>query len=109
IRPGQQGTLEEQRENAALTMRHIVHLIQQDYHVVLTHGNGPQVGAQLLRSELAADQISPDTLALCVASTQGTIGVLLVEALEAALDNVGLKRAIIAIGTRVLVDGQDPA
>jgi carbamate kinase len=62
LRAGEAGTIGEQRANAAQTARHLIRLIRHGYQLVLTHGNGPQVGAQWLRSELAAPQISPEPL-----------------------------------------------
>jgi carbamate kinase len=63
IRAGEKGTVAEQRANARRTAVAIVNLIRRDYRLVITHGNGPQVGAALLRSERTSDQVPPHTLA----------------------------------------------
>jgi carbamate kinase len=65
-------------------------LIQHGYRLVLTHGNGPQVGAQWLRSEIASAQVSPEPLDVCVADTEGSIGYLLERALRDALADARL-------------------
>jgi len=67
IRAGQRGTIGEQAENARLTASHIADLAALGYGLVITHGNGPQVGAQLLRSEAASSQTYSQSLDVCVA------------------------------------------
>lgn len=109
IRAGQRGTIAEQRENAEVTARYIAQLIGRGYAVVLTHGNGPQVGAQLLRSELASNQVIPEPLDVCVADTQGAIGYLLEHALVDALDQIGMHPSVATVLTQVVVDEHDPA
>lgn len=109
IRAGQSGSIAEQRENALITAHHIVRLIQHGYAVVLTHGNGPQVGAQLLRSELAATHVSPEPLDVCGADTQGVIGYLLEQAIESALAGAGLSIPVTTVITQTVVDPRDPA
>ena len=73
IRAGEKGTIAEQIANARRTACEIAGLIQDGYRVVLTHGNGPQVGAALLRSERGASQVPGHPLDVCDASTQGEI------------------------------------
>jgi carbamate kinase len=77
--------------------------------VVLTHGNGPQVGAALRRSELAAAEAYPLPLDVCVATTQAEIGFLLEQALDEALAARGVRRCVATVVTRVRVDPDDPA
>ena len=77
IRGGQKGTAQEQFENAVETAAAVVRLIRAGHRVVLTHGNGPQVGAQLVRSEMAAVHAYRLPLDCCVASTQGEVGYVL--------------------------------
>lgn len=109
IRAGQSGTIAEQRENAATTGRYIIELIQRGYSVVVTHGNGPQVGAQLLRSEIASGQVNPEPLDVCGADTQGSIGYVLEQALEYALDEAGLSTPVVTVITQTVVSEADPA
>jgi len=108
IRAGQRGTVAEQRDNAATTAKYIAQLIRNDYFVVLTHGNGPQVGAQLLRSELASSQVHPEPLDVCVADTQGSIGYVLEHALQRALDEASMRVPVVTVLTQVVVGGDDP-
>src|SRR6266567_8744407 len=77
IRAGETGTMVEQWANARRTAAAIVQLIGAGHRLVVTHGNGPQVGAQLLRSERASDQVPGQTLDVCGAASQGEIGYLL--------------------------------
>ncbi len=109
IRSGERGTFEEQYANARATCEHIAGLIEAGYQVVLTHGNGPQVGAQLLRSEIASAYVYPLPLDGCDAATQGETGYLLESALRAALKKRGLTRQIATIMTQVVVNAEDPA
>jgi carbamate kinase len=109
IRAGQRGTIDEQRANAAMTARAVAQLVRTGYAAVVTHGNGPQVGAQLLRSELAAGQVIPEPLDVCGADTQGAIGYVLEQAIEQALADAGLAASVCTIVTQVVVDGHDPA
>jgi carbamate kinase len=82
IRAGEKGTIGEQLANTRRTARAVVGLIQDGFSLVLTHGNGPQVGAALLRSERASDQVYSQSLDVCDASTQGEIGYLLQQSLH---------------------------
>jgi carbamate kinase len=109
IRAGQKGTAQEQFENAVDTAAVVVALIGAGYRVVLTHGNGPQVGAALVRSELAAAHAYRLPLDCCVASTQGEIGYVLQYALWQALQAQGLETPVVSLVTQVLVDKNDPA
>lgn len=109
VKPGEHGTLEEQRTNLATTCEGIAAVMAAGYRVVVTHGNGPQVGDALLRSELAASQVPPLTLDACVAETQATIGYLLQQMLQETLQRHGLRRPVVTIVTQVLVSRRDPA
>jgi carbamate kinase len=109
IRPGEKGTLEEQRRNLQTTCEGIAAVIAAGYSTVVTHGNGPQVGDALLRSELAASQAEPLPMDACVAETQGSIGYLLQQALQETLPRRGLRRPVVTMVTQVLVSRRDPA
>lgn len=109
IRAGEQGTIEQQRANAARTAHALVQLILSGVHLVITHGNGPQVGAHMLRSELAGTQVPPVPLDVCGAATQGEIGYVLAQALENALADAGISLPIAALVTQTVVDTDDPA
>jgi carbamate kinase len=109
IRAGQKGTVQGQFENAASTAEAIVRLISAGHRVVVTHGNGPQVGAMLTRSELTAAHAYRLPLDCCVATTQGEIGYVLQYALWQAMQAQGLKTPVVSLITQVLVDRADPA
>jgi carbamate kinase len=109
IREGQKGTAQEQFQNAVDTANVVVKLIKAGHRVVLTHGNGPQVGACLVRSELAAAHAYRMPLDCCVAATQGEIGYVLQYAMWQALQMEGLNTPVVSLVTQVLVDSADPA
>ena len=109
IRAGEKGTISEQFENAQRTAAALVGLVREGYRLVITHGNGPQVGAALLRSESAVNQVPGQTLDVCDASTQGEIGYLLQQSLENALAQVGLHVPVVTVLTQVVVSPDDPA
>ena len=109
IRAGQKGTAQEQFGNAVDTANAVVQLIKAGHRVVLTHGNGPQVGAALTRSELAAAHAYRMPLDCCVASTQGEIGYVLQYAMWQALQLEGLNTPVVSLVTQVLVESADPA
>jgi len=109
IRAGQSGSVNEQMENANTTCRHVAELVAQGQQIVITHGNGPQVGAQLIRSEMASSQVYDLPLDSCVASTQGELGYVLQNAMRTALHTLGVKVPVITLLTQVVVDEGDPA
>ncbi len=109
IRAGERGTIEEQSANARATAHAIAQMVSKGWTVTVTHGNGPQVGAQLLRSERASAEVYTHTLDMCVAATQSEIGYLLQTALEDELKMLGQKREVLVIPTMVKVDANDPA
>ena len=108
---GQRGTIEEQYTNTAETAEHIVDMIEQGYNVVITHGNGPQVGNILRRSELACQQIQlyPLPLDICGADSQGGMGYMILQVLSNAPLKRGIERNVTAIVTQTLVDREDPS
>jgi carbamate kinase len=109
IKAGEKGTIAEQMANVRRTADALVALIEEGYNLVVTHGNGPQVGAALLRSERAADEAYRLPLDVCVATTQGEIGYLLQQALTEKLSKAGLKRPVVSVLTQVVVARDDPA
>lgn len=109
IRAGETGTVAEQWANAHRSAAAIVQLIRDGYHLVVTHGNGPQVGAQLLRSERASDQVPGQTLDVCGAASQGEIGYLLAQSLRDELIARGLAMQVVGMVTQTIVRADDPA
>jgi len=109
IRAGQRGTPAEQRANARSTAEAIARFVRAGDRVVVTHGNGPQVGAEFLRSERASDQVPAQTLDTCVAASQGEIGYLLAQSLRNALAEAKLHTPVATMITQTIVSADDPA
>jgi carbamate kinase len=106
--PDGSATVEAQERAIATAMRAVAGLVADGVEVVLTHGNGPQVGNLLVKNELAADVVPPVPLDWCGAQTQATIGFLVLDALEASLGALGCDARVAALVTRTLVDADDP-
>jgi carbamate kinase len=109
IRAGEKGDITEQLANTRRTAEAIVSLMRSGFRLAITHGNGPQVGAQLIRSERASDQVYSQRLDVCDASTQGEIGYLLQQSLHNELDTQGLHVPVVTLLTQVVVSSTDPA
>ncbi len=109
IRAGQRGTIEEQYENALATARAIAKMIKDGWEVVVTHGNGPQAGAALIRSERGSNEVYTHTLDMCVATTQSEIGYILQRAFIQAFRELEINRDVLTIPTMVVVDPKDAA
>lgn len=105
------GSATEQDQTRALSeaAEHIADLVAEDVDVVITHGNGPQVGNLLAKNEYSVAIASPVSLAWCGAQTQATIGLTLMNALDGALAERGVARTVSALVTRTLVRADDPA
>src|SRR5690348_2585607 len=106
--PDGSATPKEQLDAITVAAQHIADVVAIGAEVVLTHGNGPQVGNLLVKNELAAAVVPPVPLDWCVAQTQATIGVILSNALERALHARGAHRPVAALVTRTLVHADDP-
>lgn len=103
-------TVPDQYHAIEATCGHLTALLQErDVRLVITHGNGPQVGFILQRSELASATLHQVPLDSCVADTQGAIGYQIQRALRNAFDKVGLARQAVTVVTQALVDAHDPA
>ena len=98
----------DQRIAIAEAMESVADLIRDGHEVVLTHGNGPQVGNLLLKNEIAAEIVPPVPLDWCGAQTQATIGMLVLDTLDQALADRGLPVPVAALVSRTLVDSDDP-
>jgi carbamate kinase len=107
IQKDQEGTIYEQFANTRAAMKHIVKIVKDGWDVVITHGNGPQVGAILLQNDLARDITPPMPLGICVAESEGLIGYMIQQCLSNALKKEGISRSVVALITQVLVDEVD--
>lgn len=108
-RPNQEGNVLQQFENAGYTASHLARLVEAGYQLVVTHGNGPQVGNALRRVELAARELYRLPLHICGAHTQGGMGFMIAQCLDNALRRRNLRRTATAIVTSVEVNRDDPA
>jgi carbamate kinase len=99
---------EDQIAAAKVAMRSVAELVASDIDVVVTHGNGPQVGNLLVKNEIAASVVPPVPLDWCGAQTQATLGFVLMNALDEALRRRGVQRRSATVVTRTLVDAGDP-
>lgn len=111
LRGDQIGTIDEQEQNTTETLENLVFLINEGYDLVITHGNGPQVGNILMRND-AGEQlynIAQMPIDICVADSQGGIGYMIERMFRNVLNKHGIKKNVICIVTQVLVDINDPA
>jgi carbamate kinase len=106
--PDGSATPSAQRDAIAEASGHIADVVASGVEVVLTHGNGPQVGNLLVKNELAAHEVPPVPLDWCVAQTQATIAFTLTDELDAALAARGLTQRTAGLVTRTLIDAEDP-
>jgi len=102
-------TIPDQYDAASESMTHIADMIETGWNVVITHGNGPQVGFILRRSELALHELHPVPLDYCGADTQGAIGYMFQQALYNEFRQRGIDKQAATVVTQVLVDSKDPA
>lgn len=109
LQRGENGTFEEQYRNIQSTAVGLAELVANDLHVVITHGNGPQIGATLIRHKLGRQSVPPLPLHACGAETQGFLGYMIQQSLQIELAKRGLAKQVATIVTQVLVDGRDPA
>lgn len=111
LRANEVGTIEQQEKNTLDTCEKLIGLLRADYNLVITHGNGPQVGNILLRNEAGYAQykIPKMPLDICVADSQGGIGYMIDRQMRNALSKTNLRRNVVAIITETLVDINDPA
>ena len=111
LRGDQTGTIDEQEQNTTETLENLIFLINEGYDLVITHGNGPQVGNILMRND-AGEQlygISQMPVDICVADSQGGIGYMIERMFRNVLNKHGIKKNVICIITQVLVDINDSA
>ena len=105
----QTGTIKEQFERTRQSLNGIMEFINIGYNICITHGNGPQVGNELLRMDLTNEQVPPLPLGLCVAATQGTIGYMIQQSLQNKLRTFELDREVVTLVTQVRIDENDSA
>ena len=109
VKEGQEGTIHEQFENTRNLTDSIVKIIKDDWSVVITHGNGPQVGAILLQNDIAKDVTPSMPLGICVAESEGMIGYMIQQCLSNALKKADIDKPVATLITQVIVDENDPS
>jgi len=109
LRPEDRGTHEEQIARAKQAARWLAELVVRGFHVIVVHGNGPQVGNILIQAEEASTKVPPQSLDVAVAQTEGSIGFLLQQAIRNRLDSIGSGGQVATVLTEVEVDANDPA
>lgn len=107
--PGERSTIADQFRHTRESLAPIVDLARDDWRLCIVHGNGPQVGDELVRNEVARGDVEPLPLGVLVGATAGWIGYMIQQSLENALRRSGNDRLVTTIITQVLVDPADPA
>ncbi len=108
-RPNEEGNVAQQFANSRLAARPLADLIEANHQLIITHGNGPQIGNFLLRNEAAADKIYPLPMEVAGAHVQGGMGFMVAQTLANELASRGLERVITTVITTILVDQSDPS
>jgi carbamate kinase len=109
LRPEDRGTHEEQIARAKQAARWLAELVIRGYHLIVVHGNGPQVGNILIQAEEASTKVPPQSLDVAVAQTEGSMGFLLQQAIRNRLESIGSGGQVATVLTEVEVDVNDPA
>jgi carbamate kinase len=109
LQAGERGTAAEQKRNIENTVKQIVKLIKDNHRVIVSHGNGPQVGNLMIQQEAAKGKVPPMPLDVCGAQTQGQIGYMIQNSLENEFKRLGINKKAVTLITQVLVDKNDPA
>ena len=103
------GTITGQFRHTKNSLKGVMHFVRANYNICITHGNGPQVGAELSRNEIAAEKIPPLPLGVLVANTQGAMGYMIQQSLQNALYSEDSNREVVSFISQMKVNGNDPA
>ena len=109
LKRDQKGTFQEQYENVRSTAAQLAQLLMAKVRIVIVHGNGPQIGATVIRHELGQAKVPAFPLHACGAETQGFLGYMIQQTLGEELSKYGMKTSIVTVITQVLVEENDPA
>lgn len=109
LQPGQKGTDMEQLQNVYKTCLQIASMIKEGYRVIITHGNGPQVGNILIQNGAGVDRVPSMPLDICGAESQGLIGYMMQQQLTNILNGMGINIPVVTVVTQMVVDRNDPA
>lgn len=106
---GGRGDISEQFAHTRSSLEPLVALAREGWRIAVVHGNGPQIGDDLRRNEMARETLPPLPVGVLVAGTAGWIGYMIQQSLKNALDRFGVKRDVVTVVTQVVVDREDPA
>ena len=106
---GERGDIHQQFAHTRESLAPIVELARAGWRIAIVHGNGPQIGDELYRNEMARRELPPLPLGVLVAGTAGWIGYMIQQSLQNALEKAGIEREVVTVITQVVVDPQDPA
>ena len=106
--PNERPTIGNQFRHTRASLAPIVDLAREGWGIAVVHGNGPQVGDELARNEIAADQVEPLPLGVLVAGTAGWMGYMIQQSLQNALARAGVERRVVTLITQTLCDANDP-
>jgi len=109
IQEGERGTIEEHVINSDHIAELLMILVEKEYNLVITHGNGPQVGDLLVQNELSQEEVPPLPMDVLVAETEGSLGYILQQSLLNQMRKRNIRRYVVTMVTQVLVDENDPA
>ena len=109
LRPEDRGTQEEQIARSKQAARWLAEIVRHGYRLIVVHGNGPQVGNILIQNEEASTKIPPQSLDVCVAQTEGSMGFMLQQAIRSRLESIGIGGEVATILTEVEIDVNDTA
>jgi carbamate kinase len=107
--PGESGEIQQQFGHTRDSLAPVVALAAEGWRIAIVHGNGPQIGDELRRNELAHRELPPLPLGVLVAATAGWIGYMIQQSLQNALEQAGVRRSVVTLVTQVLVDPDEPA
>ena len=102
------GTITQQFRHTKSSLKRVMHFVRANYNICITHGNGPQVGAELSRNEIAAEKIPPLPFGVLVANTQGAMGYMIQQSLQNALYSEDSNREVVSFISQMKVNGGDP-
>ena len=103
------GTIQQQFKHTRNSLKAVLHFVKSGYNICITHGNGPQVGAEMSRNEISMDKIPPLPLNVLVANTQGAIGYMIQQSLQNALYSIKSEREVVSFISQMKVNENDPA
>ncbi|HOO32681.1 MAG TPA: carbamate kinase [Thermotogota bacterium] len=108
-KPGEKATADNMRKNIAHTMDFLSDMILKDYSLIITHGNGPQVGNLLLQQDIAKEKVPPFPIDVNDAQTQGSLGYFIAQTLRNELVRKGCAKTVCSLVTQIVVDPEDKA